>query len=50
MSEQDIKPNIVVTAGDDEDPETVSGEAVDEQEVLGDAVFLADPALHQEPA
>lgn len=41
------EPNIVVTPGVDEDPEQVSGEAVDEADVLGDAAPLADPAAHQ---
>lgn len=45
MSEQD-EPNIVITPGDDENPDDVAGELVDEAEVLGDAVWLADPANH----
>ncbi|MGC4886712.1 hypothetical protein [Micromonospora sp. DT227] len=51
MSEQELdEPNIVITAGVEEDPETVTGEPVDEAQVLGDAVHLADPAEHQEVA
>lgn len=47
MSEQDIEPAAVITAGVDEDPEEVSGEAVDEAELLGEFAYLADPAAHQ---
>ncbi|MEW2383391.1 hypothetical protein AB0873_15050 [Micromonospora sp. NPDC047707] len=47
MSE-DPEPTVVITPGVDEDPLQVSGEAVDERDVLGDAAALADPAAHQE--
>lgn len=47
MAEQDTGPRIVITPGDEENPEDVSGEPVDEAEVLGDAAWLADPAVHQ---
>ncbi|MFG3710874.1 hypothetical protein [Micromonospora sp. NPDC047730] len=47
MSEQELKPTVVITPGDDENPEDVTGEPVDEAEVLGDATHLADPAEHQ---
>lgn len=40
------EPSIFLTPGEDEDPELVSGEPVDESDVLGDAVWLADPSVH----
>lgn len=48
MSEEDTAPRAIITPGDEEDPEEVSGEPVDEAEVLGEFAWLADPAAHQE--
>ncbi|MFG1872163.1 hypothetical protein [Micromonospora arborensis] len=50
MSDQDLNDAVGVTPGVEEDPETVTGEPVDESQVLGDAAYLADPAEHQEVA
>lgn len=47
MSGEDIEPNIVITPGVDEDPDEVSGDPVDEAEILGEFAHLADPAVHQ---
>lgn len=50
VSDQDKpqdEPRIIITPGDDEDPEAVSGDPVDESTVLGRFAYLADPAAHQ---
>ncbi|SCL15033.1 hypothetical protein [Micromonospora inyonensis] len=46
MPEPD-QPRIVITPGIDEDPDEISGDAVDERDVLGEYAPLADPAAHQ---
>lgn len=37
----------LIRSCDEENPEDVSGDAVDEAEVLGEYAPLADPAAHQ---
>ncbi|MBQ1047844.1 hypothetical protein KBX50_05145 [Micromonospora sp. C51] len=51
--ERDNQPEVeagsttILTPGVEENPDEVTGGPADEDEVLGEAAYLADPAEHQ---